>query len=122
MKRIFYILAFLALTTFSFAEKVTFSTGDIAGSSLTDRFMPMDFSMIALQCTVSAIKRIEKDIWCIKITASKTGGTVSIPIEYEYFVKKGDKIRMRRFSEKGMSECVLTVDSVDWNCASFEVN
>ena len=29
---------------------------------------------------------------------------------------------MRRFSEKGMNECVLTVDSVDWNCASFEVN
>jgi hypothetical protein len=29
---------------------------------------------------------------------------------------------MRRFSEKGMSECVLAVESVDWNCASFEVN
>ena len=122
MKKIFHILAFLALTTFSFAEKVTFTTGDIAGSSLTDRFMPMDFSMLASQCTVSAIKKVEKDIWCIKITASKQSGAVSIPIEYEYFIKKGGKIRMRRFSEKGMSECVLTLDSVDWNCASFEVN
>ena len=121
MKRIFYIIAFLALTTFAFAEKLTFTTGDVAGTSLTDRFMPMDFSMLASQCTVSAIKKVEKDIWCI-ITASKTGGAASIPIEYEYFVKKGDKIRMRRFSEKGMNECVLTVDSVDWNCASFEVN
>ena len=123
MKKLFHIiLAFLALTTFSFAEKVTFTTGDVAGTSLTDRFMPMDFSMLASQCTVSAIKKVEKDIWCIKITANKTGGAASIPIEYEYFVKKGDKIQMRRFSEKGISDCVLTVDSVDWNCASIEVN
>ena len=122
MKRIFYIISFLALTTFAFAEKITFTTGDIAGTSLTDRFMPMDFSKLASQCTVSAIKKVEKDIWCIKITASKTGGASSIPIEYEYFVKKGDKIRIRRFSEKGMSECILTVESVDWNCASFEAN
>ena len=26
------------------------------------------------------------------------------------------------FAEKGISEYVLTVESVDWNCASFEVN
>ncbi|MBQ9622736.1 MAG: hypothetical protein IJR39_05295 [Treponema sp.] len=109
----------LALTTFAFAEKVTFTTGDIAGSSLTDRFMPMDFSMLASQCTVSAIKKVDKDIWCIKITASKQGGASSIPIEYEYFVKKSDKIRMRRISAQGMSECELTVESLDWNRAEF---
>lgn len=74
MKRFFYIIAFLALTTFAFAEK---------------------------------------------ITASKQGGASSIPIEYEYFVKKGDKIRMRRISAQGMSECELTVESLDWNRAEF---
>ena len=70
---------------------------------------------------MSAVKKVEKDVWCIKITASKSGGSVSIPIEYEYFVKKGDKIRMRRLSEKGMGECVLTVESVDWNKAVLVV-
>lgn len=75
--------------------------------------------MLASQCTVSAIKKVDKDIWCIKITASKQGGASSIPIEYEYFVKKGDKIRMRRISAQGMSECELTVESLDWNRAEF---
>ncbi len=121
MKKIFYIFVLFLASTLSFAEKITFTTGDMAGSSITDRFMPMDFSMVASQCTVSSIKKVEKDLWSMKITASKNTGTNSIPIEYEYFVKKGDKIKMRRLNEKGMSETILKVESVDWNQVVFEV-
>ena len=60
MKRIFLSIIFVTLTTFTFAEKITFRTGEVAGNSLTDRFFPMDFSMIGSSCTVSAVKKATK--------------------------------------------------------------
>lgn len=121
MKRFILFLALFFTTSFLFSENIVFTTGDIAGISITDRFSPIDFSMLASTTTVSAIFNVDNDIWCIRLTANKTGGTTSVPIVYEYYVKKGDKIRMRRICESGLLESVLTVVSVDWNKAEFSI-
>ena len=108
--------------SFLFSENIVFTTGDIAGISITNRFSPIDFSMLASTTTVSAIFNVDKDIWCIRLTANKTGGTTSVPIVYEYYVKKGDKIRMRRICENGLVECTLTIVSLNWNKAEFSID
>ncbi len=119
-------LLFLALTLFSallFAERITFTTGDLAGSSITDRFMPVDFTMMGSSCTVSSISHAEDGFWRIKLTAAKQAGTAAYPVEYEYFVKQGSSFRMRRLNASGggLNECTLKVVSIDWNRAELEI-
>ena len=122
MKRLFLFFALFFTMSFFYSENIVFTTEDIAGSSITDRFSPIDFSMLASTTTVSAIFNVDKDVWCIRLTANKTGGATSIPIVYEYYVKKGDKIRMRRICENGLVECTLTIVSLDWNKAEFSID
>ncbi len=121
MKRFILFFAVFFTMSFLFSENIVFTTGDIAGISITDRFSPIDFSMLASTTTVSAIFNVDKDIWCIRLTANKTGGTTSVPIVYEYYVKKGDKIRMRRICENGLVECTITIVSLGWNKAEFSI-
>ena len=101
------------------AEKIIFSTGNVAGTSLTDKFMPQDFSMLGTSCTVSAVFRTESGMWCIRLSA--VSGERA-PVVYEYFVQPGDNIRMRRLNESGLSECALTVTAVTWNRAELTVS
>lgn len=122
MKKFLLFVALFFTTSFLFSENIVFTTGDIAGTGITDHFSPMDFSMLASTATVSAIFKVDKDVWCIRLTANKSGGTSSIPIVYEYYVKKGDKIKMRRICEKGLIDSLLTVVSVDWNKAEFSID
>jgi|GEM_PF-6459888 len=118
MKRFLIIAASLLLTLPAAAEKITFTTGSIAGTSVTDRFMPQDFSMLGATCTVSAVFRTESGMWCIRLSA--VSGERA-PVVYEYFVQPGDNIRMRRLNESGLSECALTVTAVTWNRAELTV-
>jgi len=118
MKRFLIIAAALMLALPAAAEKIIFSTGNVAGTSLTDKFMPQDFSMLGTSCTVSAVFRTESGMWCIRLSA--VSGERA-PVVYEYFVQPGDNIRMRRLNESGLSECALTVTAVTWNRAELTV-
>ena len=71
MKRTILFLAVLLTAATVFAERITFTTGDLAGTSITDRFMPVDFTMISAPYTVNAIRKAEDGLWCIKLTAAK---------------------------------------------------
>ena len=123
MKKIFLAFLLLSASAALFAERVTFTTGNMAGNSLTDSFMPVDFGMMGSHCTVSAVRRIEGNLWCLALTAAKTSAASACPVVYEYYLKTGDSIRLRRLNAQagGMSECTLTAVSLDWNRAVFEL-
>ena len=113
MKKLF-ILVFLSLVSISvFAEKITLKTGEALALSLTDYFFPMDITVTGSKCSVTGIKNVDDELWCISITACKMG-TVSIPVVYDYYVKKGDIIKLRRISEP-MKECSMKLEAIDWN-------
>ena len=119
MKKLF-ILVFLSLISISvFAEKITLKTGEALALSLTDYFFPMDITVTGSKCSVTGIKNVDDELWCISIAACKSG-KVSVPIVYDYYVKKGDIINLRRITEP-MSECKLKVDSITWNEAVLEI-
>ncbi len=111
---------FIALfSTFLFAEKITIRTGEALATSLTDYFFPVDISLTGSKCSVTSIKNVDDDLWCITIVALKSG-TTAIPVEYSYYVKKGDTINLRRINDP-MKECGLKVESIDWNEAVVDI-
>ena len=123
MKRIMLLFALLAAAACAFAERVTFTTGDLAGVSRTDRFFPTDPTMLAAPCNVTAVYRVENGLWCLKLTAGKTNGDATYPVEFSYYVKVGDTIRLGRLNANGggLTECALTVASIDWNTVTFDI-
>ena len=118
MKKLFAIIIIMGLTISLFAEKFSFQTGDSFSVSNTDYFFPMDITYTACKCTVTSIKKADDGLWCFTLTASKSVNTTA-PTVFEFFLKKGDVIKMRRV-DNPMSECKLKVTSVNWNEISFE--
>lgn len=119
MKKLSIIILLLISTSFVFAEKITTKTGDALALSVTDFFFPVDISVTGSKCSVTSIKHIDKDLWCISIAALRNG-TSSLPIIYDYYVKKGDIIKLRRINSP-MTECNLKVESIDWNEAVLDI-
>lgn len=118
MKRTLLTLALLAVGAGLFAEKVTFTAGSIAGK-LPECYLPLDFTAGAT-CSVTAVRRVEKDLWCLVLTAAKSTQNAAYPVTYEYYLKIGDKIRMRK-TGTGLTEHTLTVTRLGWNEAEFLV-
>lgn len=119
MKKLLLILI-LTFSCFSvFAEKITLRTGDTLALSLTDFFFPVDINVTGSKCSVTSVKQIEKDIWCLSIAAWKSGVT-SVPVTFEYYVKEGDVIKLRRINDP-MNECNLKVISLKWNEAILDI-
>lgn len=96
-----------------YAEKLTVRTGDALALSFADFFFPVDINVTGSKCSVTSIKLAEKDLWCISIAAWHTS-SVSTAVVYDYYVKKGDVIKLRRITDP-MTECNLKVDSIKWN-------
>ena len=118
MKKLFAIIFYMALTICLFAEKFSFQTGDSFAVSTNDYFFPMDLTYTACKCTVTSVKKAEDCLWCFTLTASKSMNAIA-PTTFEFFLKKGDVIKMRRV-DNPMSECKLKVVSVNWNEITFE--
>lgn len=119
MKNLMIFIFITLFTTFAFAEKIIIKTGEALAISLTDYFFPMDISVTGSKCSVTGIKKIDKDLWCISILACKTENGVT-PVLYEYYVKKGDIINLRRVNNP-MKECSLMVEFITWNEALLAV-
>ena len=119
MKKLFLILV-LCLSCFSmFAEKITLRTGDALALSITDFFFPVDINVTGSKCSITSVKNIEKDLWCITIAAWRAGAT-SAPVNFEYYVRVGDTIKLRRINDP-MNECNLKVLSLKWNEAVLDI-
>ena len=114
----FLILVFL-LSLPLCAEKHTFRTGDAFALSLTDYFFPVDISMTGSRCSITSIKKVEKDLWCLSLAAFRTG-QMTVPIVYEYYVKPGDILKLRRL-ESPMEECDVKIVSIGWNFVEIEM-
>ena len=119
MKKIIaLILLFFVLIVSLCAEKFTFHTGEAFGFSNTDYFFPLDIAFTATKCTVTSVKKIDSDLWCLMIVAQKSVNT-NAPVIFEFFIKKGDVLKMRQLSNP-MIVCNLKVVNAGWNEISFE--
>ena len=118
MKKTIIICILFSLSITLFAEKITLQTGDSFGVSNTDYFYPKDISFTGAKCTVSSIKKIEDNLWCLTLTAPKSANT-SAPVVFEFYIKKGDVLKMRRLITP-MEECKLKIISVNWNEITIE--
>lgn len=75
MKKISILALVLFLSVSVFAQSVTFRTGDSFGLSNTDFFIPSDITFMASRCTVTAIRKIDNEYWCLRLTAPKSVNT-----------------------------------------------
>ena len=102
-----------------FAERLSLKTGDIFGFSQTDDFLPLDRSFMMTSSTVSSIGKVENGIWCLKVTVKKSLDA-GVPVIFEYFVREGDVIQVKRFLHNE-EIYKLKVLSVNWNEITFDV-
>lgn len=119
MKKIFYFLLLLSISSFIFAERVTFKTGETLSISVVDYFFPMDMNVLGCRCTVSSIHKVDNDLWCFSVLALKNGQNI-VPIRYDYYVRKSSILRFNRLNSS-MNECSLKVVSLDWNVITLEI-
>lgn len=112
MKKLLIFILGMIFTYSCFSETATFRTGDFLALSITDYFFPVDINTTGSKCSITGIKKIEKDLWCFSITATRTGSFM--PVIYDYYIKQGDTIKMRRINNP-MGEIIFEVVSVNWN-------
>lgn len=123
-KRLFKIIILTILLMITgiaslFAERLSLKTGDIFGFSQTDDFLPLDRSFMMTSSTVSSIGKVENGIWCLKVTVKKSLDA-GVPVIFEYFVREGDVIQVKRFLHNE-EIYKLKVLSVNWNEITFDV-
>ena len=118
MKKITIFLALLFVSVALYAEKITLQTGDFFGISNTDYFYPKDIAFTGSRLTITSVKKEEDNLWCLKLAAPKSTNT-NAPIIFEYYVKKGDILTMRRLANP-MEEITIKVVSVNWNEITIE--
>ena len=113
MKKILpLLLAFVFLFPLP-AEKAKLHTGDAFAFSLTDFFFPPDISLIGSKCTITSVKKVDKNLWCLSLAAFRSSQG-AVPVVYEYYVSAGDTVKMRRLSNP-MEDCFIKIESVSWN-------
>ena len=118
MKKIILVCLLFLSTIALYAEKINLHTGESFGVSNTDYFYPKDISFTGAKCTISAIKKVEDNLWCLTLTAPKSTNT-NAPVIFEFYIKKGDILTMRRLTNP-MEEFNLKVISVNWNEITLE--
>lgn len=116
---IFTLFLIFACAGSLFAETLSLKTGDIFGFSQTDDFLPLDRSYMMTSSTVSSIGKVENGIWCLKVTVKKSLDA-GVPVIFEYFVREGDVIQVKRFLHNE-EIYKLKVLSVNWNEITFDV-
>lgn len=116
MKRIAFVLILLLVGAYCFADDFIAKTGNRFGTSLTDFYSPTDKSIGAQITFVSAIKKVENDLWCITLVTSSR--SLQYPISFEYFVRVGDVIEVMKFPD---IETIykLKLKNISWNEAVF---
>ncbi len=116
MKRIVFVIIILLAGTFTFAADLTARTGNRFGTSLTDFYSPTDKSIGAQLTFVSAIKKVENDLWCITLVTSSR--SLQYPISFEYYIRVGDVIEVMKFPD---IETIhkLKLKKITWNEAVF---
>ena len=118
MKKLICFLILLSGVGISFAEEIKVKTGDVFGVSMIDYFTPVEKSVSGGETCVSAIKNIDKDLWCITLIAESK--STQFPKTFEYYVKAGDSIVVYRFPDI-QNEVKLKFKSITWNEAVMEV-
>jgi len=128
MKFFFSLFVFCFISLFAFADKVTFYTGLTTGCTLEnplisyDPYIPLTYIRYSGRCLVTSIRKTEeKDVWCMTLTIEGADGHSAFPVSYDYYLRKGECIYLRRVAAK-MGTSTLKVLSVDWNKATFAVD
>lgn len=119
MKKNILIILVCFICSSIFAEEITFRTGDAFALSITDYFCPDDINLMGSKCSITSIKKVEKDMWCISVSALRQG-SVTVPITFDYYVKEGDTIKFQRINNQ-MNKCTLKVLFIQWNKVVFAV-
>ena len=118
MKKFVCVMILFVVAAVAFAEEIKVRTGDVFGVSMIDYFTPVEKSVSGGKTCVTAIKNVDKELWCVTIVAeSKTSG---FPKTFEYYVKVGDTITVYRFPDI-QNEIKLKFKSITWNEAVVEV-
>ena len=118
MKRLIFMIILLVGSYMFFAEEIKVKTGDVFGASMLDYFTPLEKSVSGGKTSVSSIKNVENDLWCITIIAESKSS--QFPKTFEYYVKPGDSISVFRFPDI-QKEVQLKFKSITWNEAVVEV-
>ena len=118
MKKLIFLLVLFVGASLLFAEEILVKTGDVFGSSMIDFFTPVEKSVSGGKTCVSAIKNVDKDLWCITLIAESK--STQFPKTFEYYVKAGDIITVYRFPDI-QNEVKLKFKSITWNEAVVEV-
>lgn len=118
MKKLFLFLFISLFSALLFCEEIKVSTGDAFGKSYFDYFTPMDRSVSGGKTSVSSIKNVGKDFWCITIISEAKN--TQFPKYYEYYVRPGDTIDVFRFPDI-TKEVKIRIKAISWNQALLEV-
>ncbi len=91
-------------------------------SLFIDSFLSHEKSEISNKSEHPVLKpsaKVENGIWCLKVTVKKSLDA-GVPVIFEYFVREGDFIQVKRFlhNEEVYN---LKVLSVNWNEIVFDV-
>lgn len=118
MRKSVSLIFFLLFTLFLSAEEFKVKAGGCFGLTMFDYFTPVDTSVSGRQTSVSSIKNIDKDLWCITLISESKND--NFPKYYEYYVHRGDVIEMCRFPDIQTIH-KLKIISITWNEAILEV-
>ena len=123
MKKFLSIVFILSSALCAYAERVTFYTGLSLGATPEspvnmDPFIPANYALSGGSASVTSIARENGDVWKMCVTVLPKDG--AFPVTYEYFLKAGGTIYMRRVVQPRLTRA-LKVVSADWNRAVFEL-
>ena len=118
MKKFLCLMLLFVMAAVAFAEEIKVRTGDVFGVSMIDYFTPVEKSVSGGKTCVSAIKNVDKDLWCVTLIAESK--TTQFPKTFEYYLKAGDTITVYRFPDI-QNEEKLKFKVITWNEAVVEV-
>lgn len=119
MKKRFFCILFLFANIFLYAEKYIFRTGDALSLSFSDYFYPIDVSVSGNRCSITSVKKIDKDLWCLSLTTLKNGQGM-VPVVFDYYIKNGDELKMKRYPSIN-EVTVIKIINIDWNQIELEI-
>ena len=119
MKKKEFLVSVLLITAsvLVFAETITLKTGENLFASDGSYLAPVDLNVLGSRCSITGIQKVDSNLWCISISALQTN-TLSVPITYSYYVKKGDILKFRKNTDP-LNVFSYLVDSISWNEAEL---
>lgn len=123
MRKILSVLFLLSAAFCASAAKIAFYTGLSLGSTPdmpinVDPYIPANYALSGGSASVTSIEKTSGDVWKMRVTVVPKDN--AFPVNYDYFLKPGGTIYMRRVVQPRVTYS-LKVVSVDWNKAVFEV-